>query len=145
MHLPKTFPVKVNPCIPTIVVTNMHNYQAVNDKKTTSAMNTEQLTNPLVKAAIVAMTNGDRTTWTELFTPDAIFTDDGHTGSISAFTAGVFGKGKEHFTRIDKVANDGLDIYGQYHSDQWGDFKTFFKFGITNGKIFRLDVGQADY
>jgi len=43
------------------------------------------------------------------------------------------------------VENNGLDILGQFHTESWGDFKTYFKFQLNNeGKINRLDIGQAN-
>lgn len=103
------------------------------------------LTNPTVKAAIDALNAHDRKAWEALFAPGATFSDDGNEGSISNFTANAFGKGREHFTRLDKQEEDGLHVYGQYHSDTWGDFKTYFKFTVQAGKITRLAVGQASY
>ena len=33
---------------------------------------------------------------------------------------------------------------GHFHSDQWGDFPTYFRFRLNAaGKIERLDIGQA--
>jgi hypothetical protein len=53
-------------------------------------------------------------------------------------------KSHERFTSIDQVTNDGLNITGQFHSDQWGDFRTYFNFHLSSsGKIVRLDIGQA--
>jgi hypothetical protein len=40
-------------------------------------MRTDALTNPIVNAAIEALQNGDRKTWSALFEPDAEFYDDG--------------------------------------------------------------------
>ena len=49
-------------------------------------------------------------------------------------------------TTIDKVEDNGTSIYGQFHSDTWGDFKTYFKFYISKeGRIYKLEIGQADY
>jgi len=54
--------------------------------------------------------------------------------------------GHERFTSIDKVENNGLSLFGKFHSDRWGNFKTYFKFSLTaDGKIERLDIGQANY
>jgi hypothetical protein len=40
----------------------------------------------------------------------------------------------------------GLSACGQFHSDTWGDFKTYFKFHINKeGRIYQLAIGQADY
>jgi hypothetical protein len=54
--------------------------------------------------------------------------------------------GHERFTSIDRVENGSMNIYGKFHSDQWGDFKTYFKFRLNaQGKIDRLEIGQASY
>lgn len=106
---------------------------------------TASITNPTAKAAIEALNAQDRKAWDALFAPDATFADDGNEGSLSNFTNGAFGKGRERFTRIDKVEHDGLHVYGQLHSDSWGDFKVYFKFHVADGYITRLEVGQSNH
>jgi hypothetical protein len=105
-------------------------------------MRTDVLTNSTVRVAIEALQKGDKETWSSLFTPDATMTDDGYPRDLQAFTKDALGH--EHFTSIDKVENSGLNIEGAFHSDTWGDFRTYFRFHLTpDGKISRLDVGQA--
>lgn len=112
--------------------------------KNINTMNTATLTNPIVKNAIEALQNNDKKAWFALFTEDAELFDDGHKMNFKSFFDKALGH--ERFTSIDKVENNSLDIYGKFHSDQWGDFKTYFKFHInTAGKITRLDIGQASY
>ena len=107
-------------------------------------MNTEKLTNVTVKKAIEALNTGDSKAWFTLFTDDAQLFDDGNKMNFKGFFEKALGH--ERFTSIDKVENNGLDIYGKFHSDQWGDFKTYFKFHMNaEGKIDRLDIGQAKY
>jgi hypothetical protein len=36
----------------------------------------------------------------------------------------------EALASINKVEDGGLTIYGKFHSDQWGDFKTFMRFHV---------------
>lgn len=103
------------------------------------------LQNSTVRAAIEALNAQDRKAWEALFRPGATFADDGKEGSLAAFTNGAFGKGCERFTRIDKVENNGLDVFGQLHSDTWGDFKACFKFHVQDGRITRLEVGQSSH
>lgn len=68
--------------------------------------------------------------------------DDGNSRDFSKFVKDACGH--EKFTSIDKVENNGLDIMGNFHTESWGDFKTYFKFQINaEGKINRLDIGQA--
>lgn len=62
---------------------------------------------------------------------------------VEKFTRGALGH--ERFTSIDLVENNGLDLLGAFHSEQWGDFRTYFRFQLSpSGKIKRLDIGHAD-
>ncbi|WP_420594194.1 hypothetical protein [Deinococcus sp.] len=104
-------------------------------------MNLDLLTHPTVRAAIEALQSGDHSAWTALFTPDAQLYDDGQPRDLAAFSQGALGH--ERFTSIDAVKNGGLDLSGHFHSDQWGDFETYFQFHLSgDGKIERLDIGQ---
>jgi len=101
------------------------------------------LNNPTVKAAIEAFQQGDRKAWSALFEDDADLFDDGSPRSLKEFTHDALGH--ERFTSFDRVSPDGLEVVGSFHSEQWGDFRTYFRFHIgPPGKIQRLDVGQAE-
>jgi hypothetical protein len=112
--------------------------------KTSQTMNTDKITHPIVKKAIDALQAADKKAWFSLFTNNAELFDDGNKMNLRNFFEKALGH--ERFTSIDKVEDGGLSIYGKFHSDQWGDFKTYFKFHIdTESKINRLDIGQAGY
>ncbi|HEX9510704.1 MAG TPA: hypothetical protein VF939_09480 [Puia sp.] len=103
-----------------------------------------KLTNPVVKKAIEALQTGNADTWFSLFTNKAELFDDGHKVDLITFFKKALGH--ERFISLDKVENEGLDLYGRFHSDNWGEFQTYFKFQIdAAGKIHRLDIGQASY
>ena len=107
-------------------------------------MNLEKITNPIVKQAVEALQKGDKTAWFTLFSENAELYDDGRKMDFRSFFEKALGH--EHFTSIDIVENDGKDIFGQFHTEQWGDFKTYFKFQLnTDREINRLDIGQASY
>lgn len=109
-----------------------------------TVINMDKLTNVTVRAAITALQDADSEDWFALFSEDAVLYDDGEKTDFRAFFE--YALGHERFTNIDKVANDGLDVYGRFHSDKWGDFKTYFKFQINSeDKITRLDIGQTNY
>jgi len=111
-------------------------------KKENHPVTTDQLSNPTVKAAIEALQNDDPKAWLALFEPDAKLYGDSSPRDLSKFTEDAFGH--ERFTSIDRVENDGLDLFGEFHSHQWGDFRTYFKFQVSaEEKIKRLDIGQA--
>jgi hypothetical protein len=107
-------------------------------------MNLDKITNPPVKSAIEAWQKGDAKTFRSFFSLDAKLFDDGSVRDLSDFIQSACGQ--ERFTSIDKVENNGLDIYGHFHTQSWGDFKTYFKFHFNSErKIDRLEIGQANY
>lgn len=111
--------------------------------QTTSKMEYSNISNEKVKKAIEALQANDKKTWYSYFTTDAIFTDDGRTLSFKTFFDNAFEQ-KEKFLAIDKVENEGKDIYGKFYAGQWGTFRVYFKFHFNaDGKIDRLDIGQA--
>jgi hypothetical protein len=87
-------------------------------------MKTDALTDPIIKAAIQALQNGDLRAWSALFEPDAELYDDGSPRSLKEFSRDALGH--ERFTSIDRVENSGPDLTGAFHSGQWGDFQTYF-------------------
>lgn len=105
-------------------------------------MDTRKL-HPAARAAIEALEQGDRDAWSALFEPGAQLLDDGSPRSLEKFTRDALGH--ERFTSIDGVEGGGLELTGQFHSDQWGDFRTYFRFRLgPSGKIHRLEIGQAE-
>ena len=108
----------------------------------TDGMETELLTHPTVKAAVDALQKADKLAWAALFEPDAKLYDDGRPRSLEKFTRDSLGH--ERFISIDRVENGGLDVFGAFHSDKWGNFRTYFKFQLSpSGGIKRLDIGQV--
>ncbi|WP_263419611.1 nuclear transport factor 2-like protein [Terriglobus albidus] len=105
-------------------------------------MNTTVITNPVVRLAIDALQKGDTQTWQSLFAPDAQFFDDGQPRNLTQFSNDAMGH--ERFLSIDHVSDNGLLIEGKFHSDTWGEFRTYFRFVLNrDGKITRLDIGQV--
>ncbi len=108
----------------------------------TQKMNTDQLTNPSVKSAFEAWQAGDSKTFLSMFSADAKLFDDGKPRDFQKFVKEACGH--EKFTSLEKVENDGKDLTGNFHTESWGDFKTYFKFHPDgSGKFDRLDIGQA--
>ena len=106
-------------------------------------MDTNKLTNGIVKEAFEAWQEGDAAAFSSYFTADARLYDDGNSRDFQKFVKEACGH--ERFTSIDKVENEGRDIYGSFHTESWGDFRTYFKFHFDgDGRISRLDIGQAN-
>jgi hypothetical protein len=83
-------------------------------------MKTDALTNPIIKAAIEALQNGDRKTWSALFEPDAELYDDGSPRSLKEFTRDALGQ--ERFTSVNRVENNELDLTGAIQLGPVGRF-----------------------
>lgn len=109
----------------------------------TDNMDLSVIKNETVRNAVQALQNNNLEQWYSFFTEDATFTDDGRTLGFKSFFDNAFDK-KEKFLSIDKVENDGKNITGNFYAGQWGTFKVYFKFHVNaEGKIYRLDIGQA--
>lgn len=107
-------------------------------------MNIEELSNPIVKAAVTALHAGDRSAWLALFAPNAVLTDDGNKRNYVEWSGSeLFGKGNGRIINIESEEADGLTINTLFHSTVWGEFRTFWTFEIGD-KIARLDVGQLN-
>lgn len=105
-------------------------------------MDISNLTNETVKKAFDAWQSGDSKTFLSFFTTDAKLYDDGNLRNFQSFVKEACGH--ERFTSIENVKNEGKDITGNFHTESWGDFKTYFNFTIdSEGKFNRLDIGQA--
>lgn len=112
--------------------------------KTVNEMEYGKISNSKVKAAIEAWQKDDAALWLSFFITDAQLLDDGHPRDFKKFSTETIGN--ERFTSVDKVEDNGLSVYGHFHSDTWGDFKTYFKFQLDkSGKFERLEIGQANY
>lgn len=112
--------------------------------KPATIMEYGKISNENVRASIEAWQKGDSKEWLSYFSKNATLLDDGHPRDFIKFSIEAIGK--ERFTSIDKVENSSMDIYGKFHSDTWGDFKTYFKFRIgKDGKFDQLQIGQANY
>jgi hypothetical protein len=100
---------------------------------------------PIVRSAIEAMNSRNKKGWYELFSNKPELTDDENPQDSSEWSEReFFGSSVDYLASIDKVEDGGLTIYGRFHSDQWGDFKTFMRFHVENDKITKLEVGQTE-
>lgn len=113
-----------------------------NQTKKEEIMDLSKISNEKVKQAMEALQRGDKS-WYSYFTENPVMTDDGNKVEFKNFFSKALGT--EKFLTIDKVENEGKDIYGNFKAGNWGTFKVFFKFHQNaDGKFDRLDIGQAN-
>jgi len=106
----------------------------------------DAIDNPVVISAIAALNGRDKKRWFELFTKKPGFSDDGIPRDLVEWCEEeLFGSSLVYIISIDKAEAGGLTFYARYHSDKWGDFKTFWRFTLQDGRISKLDVGATHY
>jgi hypothetical protein len=106
-------------------------------------MTIQNLKNETIKSLLTAMNNGDEEAYFSLFAQNAVMTDDGNIREVKEWAdSEIFGRGKGHLTSIDKELNDGLTIYGVFHSNQWGNIKAIFNFEVEENLITRFEASQ---
>jgi hypothetical protein len=102
--------------------------------------------NSVVSSAVEAINSRDEQAWFRLFAERPKFSDDGIPRDLVAWCEDeLFGSSVAYIISIDRVEEGGLTFFARYHSDRWGDFKTFWRFVVEDGKISKLDVGATDY
>ncbi|TDZ93515.1 hypothetical protein CCUG60885_03118 [Mycobacteroides salmoniphilum] len=106
-----------------------------------STKDLELVSDDAVRAALAAWQARDSAGWLAAFVDQPSLTDDGQPRDFSAFSAEI---GNEYFTDIEQVDAEGRTVTGHFHSETWGDFRTFFRFVLgSEGKFERLEIGQA--
>lgn len=104
-------------------------------------MKTEELTNPVVRAMVTAMRNGDRKAFFDLFVPSAKLTDDGNLEPLAEWVDREIFRAHGSLY-VESEDRDGLQLTGRFESDQW-DMLTVWRFEIVNERIQRLDVAAV--
>jgi len=101
--------------------------------------------NPVVRSAVMTLNAKDKKGWFALFSKPA-FSDDGIPRDFAKWCEEeLFGPWSARILSVDRVEDGGLTFYARYHSDKWGDFQTFWKFAVKEGKVTKLDVGATSY
>lgn len=133
----------VSLCVSLCVTVSGQTRKSSSSTERRQTMDLSKITNDTVKKAIEALQAGDKA-WYTFFTENVVMTDDGTKVDFKDFFGHALGK--ERFLSIDKVENDGKEVYGKFQAGSWGIFKVFFKFHPNaQGKFDRLDIGQARY
>ena len=115
-------------------------------KPPATSLGLDAIRDPVVRSAVEALNGRDEKRWYGLFSEDASFSDDGIPRDLVAWCGEeLFGSWRAYLVSIDMVEDAGLKFYAKYHSDKWGDFKTFWRFALEGSKISRLDVGATNY
>ena len=104
-------------------------------------MKTEELTNPVVRAMVTAMHNGDRNAFYNMFAPSAQLTDDANPVPLAEWVDWEIFRAHGRLY-VESEDRNGLELTGRFESDQW-DMLTVWRFEVINERIQRLDVAAV--
>jgi hypothetical protein len=104
-------------------------------------MRADELTNPVVRAVVLAIQDGDRKSFFAQFAQSAKLTDDGHPEALAEWVDREIFRAHGRLV-VEREARHGLELVGRFHSDQW-DMETVWRFEIVDGRVRRLDVAAA--
>lgn len=97
----------------------------------------------MVRTAISALQAGDKLGWLTCFTAGAKLFDNGKRRSMFNFTRDHVGAMR--FTEIERVDNDGRDVYGVIRLRDEQDIHAYFKVRLDAAAMCsRLDIGRTD-
>ncbi|KAB7849127.1 nuclear transport factor 2 family protein [Streptomyces mobaraensis NBRC 13819 = DSM 40847] len=108
----------------------------------TAAPPPEELSEPVVRALVVAMRDGDRDTFYGSFAADAELTDDGALQDLRSWAEREVFEARGRL-EVAEERQHGRYLLGRFRSDRADLHGTYWHFQITDGRITRLDVGQG--
>jgi ketosteroid isomerase-like protein len=103
---------------------------------------TPGISHPVVGELVDAINSGDRDAFLAVLTPDATLTDDGTRRDLTEWIDREIFSSNGHLT-VEREDEDGLRLFTRYRNDTWGEMSTFWRFRVTDGRISRIETGQA--
>jgi hypothetical protein len=101
-----------------------------------------ELTDPTVRSLVTAIDDGDRAAFLGLLTADAVLTDDGTQRDLEDWIDREIFTVNGHMD-VESQSADGRSLVAGFRNDTWGQMRTTWSFTVVDGKISRLETGQA--
>jgi hypothetical protein len=105
-------------------------------------INVSDLGNPTVRDLVRAINANDRDAFYGAFTPDATMSDDGSDRELRQWAEREIFSSHGHMD-IVSASDDGTSLIADYRNDTWGAMRTTWTFHVQDGKINRVETGQA--
>ncbi len=103
---------------------------------------TEQLTDPAVRAFVTAVNAGDRDAMFAILAPGATMSDDGSERILDEWTEREIFSSSGHM-EVESESDEGRGLIASYSNSTWGAMRTRWRFEIADGQITRFETGQA--
>ncbi|TDD26657.1 nuclear transport factor 2 family protein [Actinomadura sp. KC06] len=105
-------------------------------------LKTDELSEPVVRALVSAINANDRDGFFAVLTQDARLYDDGSERDLSDWADREIFVSGGHMDVVSE-SDQGRSLVADYRNDTWGQMRTVWRFAVNDGKISRIDTGQA--
>ncbi|CAM5376776.1 hypothetical protein GCM10010329_14670 [Streptomyces spiroverticillatus] len=106
------------------------------------AVAVEQLSEPVVRAFVTAVNDGDKGAFQALLAPGVTMSDDGSERDVAEWTEKEIFSSGGHMDVVSE-GDGGLALVVDYRNDTWGTMRTAWRFVVDGGKVTRFETGQA--
>lgn len=103
---------------------------------------TEEIKDPVVNAVVAAINAGDRDAFFAALTEDATLSDDGTERDLVDWVDREIFLANGHLAVVT-AADEGRGLVADYRNDTFGEMRTSWRFTVTDGKVSRIEAGQA--
>ena len=102
----------------------------------------ENLNDPAVRSLVIAINAGDRQTFLATLAPGATLSDDGTERDLEEWIDREIFSANGHMD-VESQSDDGRSLTALYRNDTWGQMRTAWEFMVADGRIARMETGQA--
>jgi hypothetical protein len=97
---------------------------------------------PLVRAFVAAVNDGDREGFFGLLTPGATMSDDGSERDLEEWVDREIFSSQGHM-EVESESDGGRSLLVSYSNSTWGAMRTAWRFVVEGDRISRFETGQA--
>jgi len=102
----------------------------------------DEVPDPTVRALLGAINAGDRAAFMAQLAPDATLSDDGTDRDLEPWIDREIFSAGGHI-EVESLEDEGRSLRAAYRNDTWGEMHTTWRFSVADGKIRRMETGQA--
>jgi hypothetical protein len=97
---------------------------------------------PVVRAFVAAVNEGDREGFFALLTPGATMSDDGSERDLEEWVDREIFSSQGHM-EVESESDGGRSLLVMYSNSTWGEMRTAWQFVLEGDRISRFETGQA--
>ena len=102
----------------------------------------DQLSDPAVRAFVIAVNAGDRAAFDAALTPSATMSEEGSDRDVRQWAEQEIFTSTGHMD-VQREDDAGLSLVVDFRNDTWGAMRTAWRFDTAGGKVSRFETSQA--